>query len=87
MRHDIDNTHIEGNGILGQGCSHSIHGNCDFVFGACSTKFAILIFQILLYALELKSCAYRAISFYDLLLISRRVEDRSLIADTREAIL
>ncbi|KAF9457771.1 sodium transport ATPase, partial [Collybia nuda] len=44
-----------GDGTLGQGCNHSIHGNCELVFKARSTTFATLIFQILLYALELKS--------------------------------
>ncbi|RDB26013.1 Calcium-transporting ATPase 3 [Hypsizygus marmoreus] len=44
-----------GDGTLAQRCNHSLEAGCDSVFRARSTTFATLIFQILLYALELKS--------------------------------
>ncbi|GLB44749.1 putative cation transport ATPase (P-type) (TC 3.A.3) family protein [Lyophyllum shimeji] len=44
-----------GNGNLAQHCNHALSEGCDTVFRARSTAFATLIFQILLYALELKS--------------------------------
>lgn len=42
-------------GGLGHGCNHSGDGDCQNVFRGRSTVFATLIFEILLYALELKS--------------------------------
>lgn len=44
-----------GDGTLAYGCNHELSKGCDTVFRARSTTFATLIFQILLYALELKS--------------------------------
>ncbi|KIY72345.1 potassium/sodium eff [Cylindrobasidium torrendii FP15055 ss-10] len=44
-----------GNGDLFTQCNHSSSDGCNLVFRARSTVFATLIFQILLYALELKS--------------------------------
>lgn len=43
-------------GNLGSGCNHDANEVCSVVFRARSTVFATLIFQILLYAWELKSC-------------------------------
>ncbi|KAF9452467.1 sodium transport ATPase [Macrolepiota fuliginosa MF-IS2] len=40
---------------LGQGCNRDASPDCRIVFRARSTVFATLVFQILLYALELKS--------------------------------
>lgn len=45
----------KNNADLGQGCNHDNSPGCNVVFRARSTVFATLIFQILLYALELKS--------------------------------
>lgn len=44
-----------GNGDLGLGCNHSVEGACDLVGRGRSTVMATLIFQIMIYALELKS--------------------------------
>ncbi|TRM60619.1 hypothetical protein BD626DRAFT_549599 [Schizophyllum amplum] len=44
-----------GNGELGSQCNHADSEECRLVFRGRSTVFATLIFQILLYALELKS--------------------------------
>lgn len=44
-----------GDGTLAHGCNHALENGCSTVFRARSTVFATLIFQILLYALELKS--------------------------------
>ncbi|KAF9052377.1 potassium/sodium eff [Hymenopellis radicata] len=44
-----------GNGDLFRECNHSATDGCSLVFRGRSTVFATLIFQILLYALELKS--------------------------------
>ncbi|TFL01470.1 sodium transport ATPase [Pterulicium gracile] len=44
-----------GDGNLGEGCNHDSSAVCNLVFRGRSTVFATLIFQILLYALELKS--------------------------------
>lgn len=43
-------------GDLGHDCNHSSDDVCNTVFRGRSTVFATLIFQILLYAWELKSC-------------------------------
>ncbi|KAK0191732.1 hypothetical protein F5146DRAFT_1112096 [Armillaria mellea] len=45
----------KGNGDLYRECNHAASEGCNLVFRARSTVFATLIFQILLYALELKS--------------------------------
>lgn len=45
----------KGNGDLYRECNHAPSERCNLVFRARSTVFATLIFQILLYALELKS--------------------------------
>ncbi|KAF8897450.1 sodium transport ATPase [Infundibulicybe gibba] len=44
-----------GDGSLARNCNHNADEICRLVFRARSTTFATLIFQILLYALELKS--------------------------------
>ncbi|KAL1676907.1 hypothetical protein EV122DRAFT_291519 [Schizophyllum commune] len=44
-----------GNGELGSQCNHAESDECHLVFRGRSTVFATLIFEILLYALELKS--------------------------------
>ncbi|KAF5379843.1 hypothetical protein D9615_005799 [Tricholomella constricta] len=44
-----------GDGTLARGCNHEFREGCETVFRARSTTFATLIFQILLYAFELKS--------------------------------
>lgn len=46
----------KNNGELGTDCNHEESDSCRVVFRARSAVFATLIFQILLYALELKSC-------------------------------
>ncbi|KAG6915944.1 hypothetical protein DXG01_009166 [Tephrocybe rancida] len=45
-----------GDGTFPPGCNHALEEGCNSVFRGRSTVFATLIFQILLYALELKSC-------------------------------
>jgi magnesium-transporting ATPase (P-type) len=46
------------NGDLGYDCNHSSSAVCSAVFRGRSAVFATLIFQILLYAWELKSCKF-----------------------------
>jgi len=50
-------------GNLAQDCNHEFSEGCSKVFRARSTTFATLIFQILLYAFELKSCESTSQSF------------------------
>jgi Na+-exporting ATPase len=45
----------KGTGDLGNDCNHGNANECDLVFRARSATFAAFIFQILIYALELKS--------------------------------
>lgn len=70
-------------GFLGQNCNDEVTFACDAVFRARSTVFATLVFEILLYAMILKSCKWSVFNIhYMLLTIRPSIVERSLFALT-----